>query len=152
MDKRIFEEYDKQLNKVFSNKLKGKTTEEIANTSVDEVIEDIENSQQFDQSKNRMNEVLEKTHLKIIQNKAKTVAKKDNDNSKQDVQGSIEHISTLDKISISILQRIFCISFPKAVGIIDEMLEKQVIKKLDKGYAVIDNEGVKSVLTNKLWK
>lgn len=137
--KDIHEEYDKQLEKILSSKFKGKTVEQIANMPVEAIkIKESKNTV-FEKSKTKINKKLNSVHKKIKQQ-----TQKEGDNidqmSEVDKQIGIDTILAKDTLSISTLQRHFCISFPKAADIVDNLLEQSIIKKLDVGYQILDKQ------------
>ena len=60
----------------------------------------------------------------------------------------IDEICSMEKISIALLQRKFCISFPKGAQIVDDLIEKNIVEKLDVGYKVLNNKKLSEFLFN----
>lgn len=67
--------------------------------------------------------------------------------TKQQKLNNIYKIIALDKISISTLQRLFLIPFPRAATIMDSLIEKEIVQKIDTKYNIVDKKRLEQVLT-----
>ena len=63
------------------------------------------------------------------------------------IQNIINKVCNEEKLSLSLLQRHFCISFPKGAKIVEELIEKNIIKKLEVGYKILSKQKLKEQLT-----
>ena len=63
------------------------------------------------------------------------------------IQNIINKVCNEEKLSISSLQRHFCISFPRGVKIIEDLIEKNIIEKLEIGYKILSKQKLKEQLT-----
>jgi len=84
-----------------------------------------------------------KLHKQEINLESETIPSKQ---SKEEKLNNINEIISQDKISISTLQRLFYISFPKAASIVDNLVENEIIERLEKGYSVIHKDRLKQIL------
>ena len=86
-----------------------------------------------------------KLHKQEINLESETIPSKQ---SKEEKLNNINEIISQDKISISTLQRLFYISFPKAASIIDNLVENEIIERLEKGYNITSKDKLKESLIN----
>lgn len=69
---------------------------------------------------------------------------------KEEKLEKINELAENKKLSISTLQRYFCISFPKATAIVEFMIENKIIEKLEVGYKIINKNEFVKILIEKL--
>lgn len=104
----------------------------------------------------KVKELYEKHNITILTPKEyiKKYDKKQTATYKKSIQEEklqkINDLVVQEKILISTLQRLFYISFHKAIFIIETLVEDRIIEKQDKGFKIIDKERLKEILIKNL--
>ena len=126
MNNKILDEYGNQLIKIFAEKLKGKTLEEIAQTPIGEVIPKAsKDMQQLQETINRI--------LKQDNNQQQT-------SQPQTIINNKTEISNADKITISYLQRRLVIGYPRAVKVMEELKTLNIVEVQNNENIVLDKQ------------
>lgn len=146
----LHKEYDKQLEKMLSNKFPNKTIEEISEMPIETILENRTN-EEFELNKKNITDIITKKHYENKQNKQQEQTETCNKPTNEEKLQRINELVSQDIISISTLQRLFYISFPKAASIIDNLVENEIIERLEKGYKIIYKDRLKQILTETMF-
>lgn len=65
---------------------------------------------------------------------------------KQEILKNIEDICNSKEISISKLQRFFVIGFPRGARIMDSLIEKKIVERVEYRYNILDTKALKDFL------
>ena len=141
----LHKEYDKQLEKILLDKFPDKTIEEISEMPIETILENRTN-EDFESSKNNITDIITRKHNEIKQNKQQEQTETCNKPTNEEKLQRINELASQDKISISALQRLFYISFPKASSIIDNLVENKIIERFEKGYNITNKDKLKESL------
>lgn len=146
INEEIHKEYDMQIEKMLADKFKDKTVQDISNLPVEEILSNQVN-EEYLQKVEKINNILNAERDNYLKNKHK---------EKSNITKNIKTVSNdifdmvveNDKISISKIQRYFCISYPRGAKIIEDLLQENIIKKEDVGYLILNKIELKQYLKN----
>ena len=132
-------EYSSLVAELLKDKFPGKTESEIAELSV----EDILNNPNIEIDRNSEIEVV----VKSVKKEHPVEFKKP---EYDDILQIINEVALCDKISISMLQRKFYISYPKGAKIVDMLIEEGAVERVQSGYKVLDKQKLEDILKKNL--
>ena len=167
MKDKTYDGYSRQVSKVLNDKFKDLSENEKANLPVEKIKTYTRINDDFKDGSIRIKDAIQKEYIKKQRNnrKSKTAKSKRVELLKQELSNydvkkdviipikkleiSAEKINDFcsnDKISISLIQRKFFISYPSGARIIDGLLEQNIILKQNVGYKVLDKDNLKQFL------
>ena len=131
-------EYTDLLGSLLENAFPGKTAEEIANLPVESILNNP------DISVNTTSEV----EFVISDDAVEAVKQKTQEAN--ELYQKINEVASQETITISKLQRVFCISYPKSAKIVDKLIEDNILERQDSGYKVLNSKQLALVLWQNL--
>lgn len=152
MKRKSYEKYNDQLEKILKEKFKDLTMEEIEKLPVEVLKVNTPIDDNAKEESIRVKEKINKRHFEFLREKRKIEKNRLVFNSKrvlkilteEEILENIEKVSQSEKVTITLLQRSFNISYPKASNMLDKLIDYGIVLKNEK--TILDRDRLKAFL------
>lgn len=152
MKRKSYEKYNDQLEKILKEKFKDLTMEEIEKLPVEVLKVNTPIDDNAKEESIRVKEKINKRHFEFLREKRKIEKNRLVFNSKRvlkiltedEILENIEKVSQSEKVTITLLQRSFNISYPKASNMLDKLIDYGIVLKNEK--TILDRDRLKACL------